>query len=63
MSNSCKLVYQQQTYSIIYNDAEYTLDYIQDDNEWTNMSLTDSDGNKVDDDDLFDELMELYYNG
>jgi len=63
MSNSCKLVYQQQTYSIIYNDAEYTLDYVQDDNEWTNMSLTDSDGNKVDDDDLFDELMELYYNG
>ena len=63
MNNSCKLVYQQQTYSIIYNDAEYTLDYVQDDNEWTNMSLTDSDGNKVDDDDLFDELMELYYNG
>jgi len=62
MNNSCKLVYQQQTYSIIYNDAEYTLDYIQDDTEWTNMSLTDSDGNKVDDDELFDALMEVYYN-
>jgi len=61
MSNSCKLVYQQETYSIIYNDAEYTLNIIEE-NDWVDYSLTDSDGNKVDDDELYDDLMELYHN-
>jgi ribonuclease HI len=61
MSNSCKLVYQQETYSIIYNDAEYTLNIIEED-DWVDYSLTDSDGNKVDDDELYDDLMELYHN-
>ena len=61
MSNSCKLVYQQETYSIIYNDAEYTLSIIEE-NDWVDYSLTDSDGNKVDDDELYDALMELYHN-
>ena len=60
MSNSCKLVYQQETYSIIYNDAEYTLNIIEED-DWVDYSLTDSDGNKVDDDELYDALMELYH--
>ena len=60
MSNSCKLVYQQETYSIIYNDAEYTLSIIEE-NDWVDYSLTDSDGNKVDDDELYDDLMELYH--
>jgi len=60
MSNSCKLVYQQETYSIIYNDAEYTLNIIEE-NDWVDYSLTDSDGNKVDDDELYDDLMELYH--
>ena len=60
MSNSCKLVYQQETYSIIYNDAEYTLNIIEE-NDWVDYSLTDSDGNKVDDDELYDALMELYH--
>ena len=60
MSNSCKLVYQQETYSIIYNDAEYTLNIIEE-NDWVDYSLTDSDGNKVDDDELYDTLMELYH--
>ena len=59
MSNSCKLVYQQETYSIIYNDAEYTLNIIEE-NDWVDYSLTDSDGNKVDDDELYDDLMDLY---
>ena len=61
MSNSCKLVYQQETYSIILNDAEYTLNIIEED-DWVDYSLTDSDGNKVDDDELYDDLMELYHN-
>ena len=61
MSNSCKLVYQQETYSIILNDAEYTLNIIEE-NDWVDYSLTDSDGNKVDDDELYDDLMELYHN-
>ena len=60
MSNSCKLVYQQETYSIIYNDAEYTLNIIEE-NDWVDYSLTDSDGNEVDDDELYDDLMELYH--
>jgi len=60
MSNSCKLVYQQETYSIILNDAEYTLNIIEED-DWVDYSLTDSDGNKVDDDELYDALMELYH--
>jgi len=60
MNNSCKLVYQQQTYSIILNDAEYTLNIIEE-NDWVDYSLTDSDGNKVDDDELYDDLMELYH--
>jgi len=60
MSNSCKLVYQQETYSIILNDAEYTLNIIEE-NDWVDYSLTDSDGNKVDDDELYDDLMELYH--
>ena len=61
MSNSCKLVYQQETYSIILNDVEYTLNIIEED-DWVDYSLTDSDGNKVDDDVLYDDLMELYHN-
>jgi len=61
MSNSCKLVYQQETYSIILNDVEYTLNIIEED-DWVDYSLTDSDGNKVDDDELYDDLMELYHN-
>ena len=60
MSNSCKLIYQQETYSIIYNDAEYTLNMIEE-NDWVDYSLTDSDGNEVDDDELYDDLMELYH--
>jgi len=60
MSNSCKLVYQQETYSIILNDVEYTLNIIEE-NDWVDYSLTDSDGNKVDDDELYDDLMELYH--
>ena len=61
MNNSCKLVYQQETYSIILNDVEYTLNIIEED-DWVDYSLTDSDGNKVDDDELYDDLMELYHN-
>jgi len=60
MSNSCKLVYQQETYSIIYNDAEYTLNITEAD-DWVNYELTDSDGHEVDDDELYDDLMELYH--
>ena len=61
MSNSCKLVYQQETYSIIYNDAEYTLNIIEE-NDWVDYSLTDSEGNEVEDSELYDDLMELYHN-
>ena len=61
MSNSCKLVYQQETYSIIYNDAEYTLNIIEED-DWVNYALTDSEGNEVEDSELYDDLMELYHN-
>ena len=60
MSNSCKLVYQQETYSIIYNDAEYTLNIIEED-DWVDYSLTDSDGAEVEDNVLYDDLMELYH--
>ena len=60
MSNSCKLVYQQETYSIIYNDAEYTLNIIEE-NDWVDYSLTDSEGNEVEDSELYDDLMELYH--
>ena len=60
MSNSCKLVYQQETYSIILNDVEYTLNIIEED-DWVNYELTDSEGNEVEDSDLYDDLMELYH--
>ena len=59
MSNSCKLVYQQETYSIIYNDAEYTLNITEAD-DWVNYELVDNNGNTVDDDELYDDLMDLY---
>lgn len=59
MNNSCKLVHQQETYSIIYNDAEYTLIIIQE-GDWVNYELNDSDGYKVTDDELYDDLMELF---
>jgi len=61
MSNSCKLVYQQETYSIIYNDDEYTLNITEAD-DWVNYELVDNNGNTVDDDELYDDLMELYHN-
>jgi hypothetical protein len=60
MSNSCKLVYQQETYSIIYNDDEYTLNITEAD-DWVNYELVDNNGNTVDDDELYDDLMELYH--
>ena len=61
MSNSCKLVYQQETYSIIYNDVEYTLNITESD-DWVNYELVDSDGAEVEDNVLYDDLMELYHN-
>ena len=60
MSNSCKLVYQQETYSIILNDVEYTLNITESD-DWVNYELTDSDGHEVEDNVLYDDLMELYH--
>ena len=60
MSNSCKLVYQQETYSIILNDVEYTLNITESD-DWTNYELVDSDGREVEDNVLYDDLMELYH--
>ena len=61
MSNSCKLVYQQETYSIILNDVEYTLNITESD-DWVNYELVDSDGAEVEDNVLCDDLMELYHN-
>ena len=61
MSNSCKLVYQQETYSIIYNDVEYTLNITESD-DWVNYELVDIDGREVEDNALYDDLMELYHN-
>jgi len=61
MSNSCKLVYQQETYSIILNDVEYTLNITESD-DWVNYELVDSDGAEVEDNTLCDDLMELYHN-
>ena len=60
MSNSCKLVYQQETYSIILNDVEYTLNITESD-DWVNYELTDSDSHEVEDNVLYDDLMELYH--
>ena len=60
MSNSCKLIYQQETYSIILNDVEYTLNITESD-DWVNYELTDSDGHEVEDNVLYDDLMELYH--
>jgi len=60
MSNSCKLVYQQETYSIILNDVEYTLNITESD-DWVNYELVDSDGHEVEDNVLYDDLMELYH--
>ena len=60
MNNSCKLVYQQQTYSIIYNNVEYTLNMVEDD-EWTNYELLDDDGVEVEDEELCEALMELFH--
>ena len=60
MSNSCKLVYQQETYSIILNDVEYTLNITESD-DWVNYELVDSDGAEVEDNVLYDDLMELYH--
>lgn len=60
MSNSCKLVYQQETYSIILNDVEYTLNITESD-DWVNYELVDSDGREVEDNVLYDDLMELYH--
>ena len=57
--NSVQLVQQTEVYSITYNDVEYTL-YVSGTDEWYNYELVDSDGNVVTDEDLYDELMELY---
>ena len=61
MSNSCKLVYQQEIYSIILNDVEYTLNITESD-DWVNYELVDIDGREVEDNALYDDLMELYHN-
>ena len=57
--NSVQLVQQTEVYSITYNDVEYTL-YVSGTDEWYNYELVDSDGNVVTDDELYEDLMDLY---
>ena len=58
--NSVQLVQQTEVYSITYKGVEYTL-YVSGTDEWYNYELVDSDGREVEDNVLYDDLMELYH--
>ena len=57
--NSVQLVQQTEVYSITYKGVEYTL-YVSGTDEWYNYELVDNNGNIVDDDELYEDLMDLY---
>jgi hypothetical protein len=53
-----ELVEQTMIYNITVDENEYTLYVSENQNSYCNYELVDSEGSIVDDDDLFDQIVE-----